>query len=128
MENLTDIGERTKGRRQHRRAMSNWTKLQLQGFLAYKAAYKGIAVQFVDARYSSQCCSRCGHIEKRNRISQSEFSCRKCGFQLNADLNAAYNLARRATSVSSGPGLSDGLSSQSVGTRDKPVRLQATGI
>jgi hypothetical protein len=70
------------------------------------------AAEFVDARYSSQCCSRCGHIDKRNRLSQSEFSCRQCGFQCNADLNASYNLARRAKSASSGLPLSDSLSSQ----------------
>lgn len=102
MENLTDIRERVKGRRKQRRAMSNWSFAQLQGFIAYKAAYKGISVDYVDARYSSQGCSRCGHIDKRNRLSQSQFSCKHCGYQQNADLNAAYNLARRAKSASSG--------------------------
>jgi putative transposase len=102
MENLTDIRERTKGRRTQRRAMSNWSFAELQRLIAYKAAYRGIHVAFVDARYSSQACSRCGHIEKRNRVSQSEFSCKHCGYQANADLNAAYNLATRAKSVSSG--------------------------
>ena len=97
MENLTDIRERTKGRRKQRRAMSNWSFSQLQGFIAYKAVYRGINVEFVDARYSSQACSRCGFIDKRNRVSQSEFSCQHCGHQQNADLNAADNLARRAT-------------------------------
>lgn len=102
MENLTDIRERVKGRRKQRRAMSNWSFSQLQGFLAYKAAYKGIAIEYVDARYSSQACSRCGYIDKRNRPSQSEFSCKKCGYSNNADENAAYNLASRATSATSG--------------------------
>ncbi len=105
MENLTDIRQRTKGRRKQRRAMSNWSFAELQGFLAYKAASKGISVEFVDARYSSQACSKCGYIDKRNRVCQSEFSCknRQCGYQLNADYNAALNLARRAKSVASGP-------------------------
>ena len=104
MENLTDIRERTKGRRKQRRAMSNWSFSQLQGFIAYKAAYKGISVEFVDARYSSQACSRCGYIDKRNRVYQSEFSCKKkqCGYSNNADENAAYNLASRAKRVASG--------------------------
>jgi putative transposase len=102
MENLTDIRERVKGRRKQRRAMSNWSFSQLQGFLAYKAAYKGISVAFVDARYSSQACSKCGYIEKRNRVCQSEFSCRNCHYSLNADLNASVNLASRARSVASG--------------------------
>src|SRR3989442_13074313 len=104
MENLTDIRERTKGRRKQRRAMSNWSFSQLQSFIAYKAAYKGVAVRFVDARYSSQACSKCGYSDKRNRVCQSEFSCKnkQCGYQLNADYNAALNLASRARSVASG--------------------------
>jgi IS605 OrfB family transposase len=104
MENLTDIREHTKGRRKQRRAMSNWSFAQLQGFISYKAAYKGVSVAFVDARYSSQACSRCGYIDKRNRVCQSEFSCtnKQCGYSINADENAAYNLASRAKRVASG--------------------------
>jgi putative transposase len=102
MENLTDIRERVKGRRKQRRAMSHWSFSQLQGFVAYKAAYRGINVEFVDARYSSQACSRCGFIDKRNRVSQSEFSCKQCGHQQNADLNAADNLASRARRATGG--------------------------
>jgi len=128
LENLTDLRQRTKGRRQQRHAMSNWSFAQLQWYIAYKAAYKGVAVEFVDARYSSQCCSRCGHIARSNRVSQSEFSCKQCGYSNNADYNAALNLARRAKGASSGSNLSDGLSSRPFGTRDKPVRLQATSI
>ena len=113
MENLTDIRERTKARRQQRRAMSNWSFRQLQGFIAYKAAWKGVHVQFVDARYTSQACSRCGYIDKRNRVNQSQFSCKHCGYQQHADLNAASNLASRGKPVASGLNLSDSLSSQS---------------
>ncbi len=102
MENLTDIRERTKGRRKQRRAMSNWSFSQLQAFVAYKAAYRGVNVEFVDARNSSQACSRCGHIDKRNRVSQSVFSCKHCGHQQNADLNAADNLASRARCATGG--------------------------
>jgi putative transposase len=102
MENLTDIRDRTRGRRKQRRAMSNWSFAQLQAFVAYKAAYRGIHVEFVDARYSSQACSRCGSIEKRNRVSQSEFSCKHCGHKQNADLNAADNLASRARRATGG--------------------------
>ncbi len=122
MENLTDIRERVKGRRAQRRAMSNWSFVQLQGFLAYKAAYKGITVAFVDARYSSQACSRCGHIEKRNRTCQSEFSCKKCGYSTNADLNAAYNLASRATRATGGLSVSEPIVSV-LGPGTSPVSL-----
>jgi transposase len=56
------------------------------------AATCGIRVGKVDPRYTSQTCSRCGFQHRSNRRSQSLFHCRSCGYQLNADLNAAYNI------------------------------------
>ena len=53
----------------------------------------GKTVLFVNPRYTSQRCSQCGYIAKKNRSSQSEFLCRECFFELNADLNAARNLS-----------------------------------
>ncbi len=50
----------------------------------------------VDPRDTSRRCSRCGYVDKRNRVSQSEFRCRACGYELNADLNAAENIRWRA--------------------------------
>jgi IS605 OrfB family transposase len=102
MENLTDIRERVKGRRQQRRAMSNWNFRQLQGFVEYKARFAGIGIKYVDARYTSQGCSSCGVVDKRSRRNQSEFVCKHCGYSLNADLNAAKNLASRAIGASGG--------------------------
>ena len=42
--------------------------------------------------FTSQKCSCCGHTEKRNRLSQSRFVCQQCGFEENADVNAAKNI------------------------------------
>ena len=122
MENLTDIRERTKQRRdkrQQRREHANWSFAQLQSFVSYKAAWKGVIVEFVDPRFTSQGCSRCGFVSRANRQSQSEFSCKKCGYQNNADYNAALNirekhLASSAKRAASGL-LSTRLSSQSSG-------------
>lgn len=36
--------------------------------------------------------SKCGHIARSNRKTQSGFRCTKCNFTLNADLNAARNI------------------------------------
>ena len=44
--------------------------------------------------YTSQKCSRCGHIDKENRQTQEKFVCTQCDFELNADHNAAINIAR----------------------------------
>ena len=102
MEDLTDIRERVRARRKARRELHNWPFAQFQQFVEYKAAARGIRVVYVDARYSSQGCSRCGHVARSNRRSQSWFACRQCGYQLDADLNAARNLARRATGAPGG--------------------------
>jgi IS605 OrfB family transposase len=100
LEDLTDIRIRMKGRKIQRRRLHSWSFDRLQGFLGYKAALAGVGIAFVDPRYTSQKCSKCGHREKGNRKSQSEFRCKKCGFRLNADLNAARNI--RANHLVSG--------------------------
>ena len=36
----------------------------------------------------------CHHVSQENRKTQDSFKCEKCGFELNADHNAAINIAR----------------------------------
>jgi hypothetical protein len=64
--------------------------------IEYKAKVAGVPMLMVDPRDTSKRCSRCGHVEKRNRVSQSEFKCCRYGFEENADLNAARNIQWRA--------------------------------
>jgi len=79
-------------RKDQRREINCWNFYQLEQFLTYKAASRGIGLVFVDPRYTSQRCSKCGHIKRANRKSQSIFKCKLCGFSHNADLNAAKNI------------------------------------
>jgi len=72
--------------------LADWSYFQLEQFLTYKAKLAGKRIEHVDARYTSQKCSVCSHVERGNRQSQSHFCCRSCGFELNADLNAARNI------------------------------------
>lgn len=96
VENLMDIRTRTKQRgRESRRRLHSWSFAQLRAFLTYKAEAKGCRVMGIDPRHTSKACSRCGHVHRSNRRSQSRFRCRACGFELNADLNAARNIARK---------------------------------
>ncbi len=67
---------------------------QFRELITHKAA-KVIAV---DPKYTSQTCSQCGVIDKNSRLSQSEFKCTGCGFEINADVNAAQNILDRALS------------------------------
>jgi len=50
-------------------------------------------VEKVRAAYTSQRCSACGHIAAGSRESQALFRCAACGNTLNADVNAARNIA-----------------------------------
>lgn len=51
--------------------------------------YKSLEVLFVDPRYTSQTCRKCGHVARANRTTQSDFKCVVCGHTNNADVNAA---------------------------------------
>ena len=54
-----------------------------------------IAVSTVHSHYTSKMCSQCGCIDDRNRKTQENFECIKCGHKDNADHNAALNIKDR---------------------------------
>jgi len=62
---------------------------QFEEMLNYKMEIQGKYVIKVYTQYSSQECNGCHHIDKKNRKSQSEFKCVKCGHEAHADTNAA---------------------------------------
>jgi IS605 OrfB family transposase len=102
LEDLRHIRRRTERtvRTSQRQRHASWAFAQLRAFIAYKAALAGVPVRYVDPRDTSRTCSRCGHCETANRVSQAEFLCRACGFAASADWNAAVNVARAAPSDS----------------------------
>ena len=55
----------------------------------------GITTVEVNAAYTSQECSKCGFVSTGNRKSQNAFQCICCGHKVNADVNAARNIAKR---------------------------------
>lgn len=69
---------------------------QVKNYLVKYAKDLGIKVTEVNAAYTSQQCSNCGHTSKKNRKTQEKFSCVKCGFEANADWNASVNIKNRA--------------------------------
>jgi len=50
-------------------------------------------VEKINPAFTSQRCSACGHAAAESRKSQALFSCVACNFTLNADVNAARNIA-----------------------------------
>ena len=67
-----------------------WFEFRRQ--LEYKQAWNGGMVLAVPARNTSRACSACGNVSADNRKSQAKFRCTKCGFEINADINAARNI------------------------------------
>jgi putative transposase len=100
-EDLTGIRDRLPvwGREAMNR-LGGWAFAQLGMFIGYKAALAGVPETFPDHAYSSQECSKCGHISRDNRKSQAKFLCVSCQFGMNADQNAALNHRSRALASS----------------------------
>jgi IS605 OrfB family transposase len=95
LEDLTHIRDRMTVRKGQRNKHASWSFRQLRAFISSKAERAGVPVVFVDPRNSSRTCAKCGFVNQRNRRSQAEFSCLRCGHQAHADLNAARILATR---------------------------------
>jgi transposase len=60
--------------------MHSWAFAQLGSFLAYKAKQAGVAFVEADPAYTSQTCSACGWVDKKNRRTQAVFECGRCRF------------------------------------------------
>ena len=82
--------------------LRNWSFYELQQFITYKANRYGIEVRKINPKYTSQRCCLCGKIHPENRPKgskgQAYFECHnpKCknyGIVVNADFNAARNIA-----------------------------------
>jgi IS605 OrfB family transposase len=71
-----------------------WAFDALQTMVEYKSEEYGIVVETVNPQYTSQQCSKCGCTLEENRNAQ-HFECLDCGYTLNADYNAAKNVARK---------------------------------
>ncbi len=73
--------------------------------LKYKAEWAGKTVVSVPPHYTSQTCANCGTVSAENRKKEN-YKC-ACGYQADADVNAAINILCRALSTAGqnlGPG------------------------
>jgi len=103
LEDLKNIRKRTTVRKKQRTTHHSWGFHQLAQFIEYKALLAGVSVIYIDPRNTSRECIACGCIDKANRKSQSVFSCVKCGYTANADINAAMVIANRGRAAVNQP-------------------------
>jgi len=71
----------------------DWPYNSLQEKIIAKAEADGIGTEVVEPYYTSQTCRKCGYQDAQNR-EETSFECLSCGYQVNADVNAAMNLAK----------------------------------
>jgi len=70
----------------------------------------------VNESYTSQTCSKCGTVDKTNRIHRGLYVCKECGVVINADVNGAINILKKVS-----PNSCTGIG---VGALTSPVRLR----
>lgn len=85
---------------QNKSVLRNWSYYQLQQSIEYKAKQEGIKVMYIDPYNTSQTCNVCGHYEEGQREVQEKFICKNCGYNANADYNAARNIAKSTEYIS----------------------------
>ena len=91
-EELNASGMRKKGNgRGFNHKLGSWSPYHLEQFIEYKAEDLNKSVIYIDPKYTSQTCSKCGYRDKNNRKG-SIFHCLNCHFELHADLNASRNI------------------------------------
>ena len=81
--------------------------IQNQGFytfieqMKYKCEWNGIKFIQVPTFFpSSKMCSCCGNIKKKLKLSDRIYRCEVCGYEVDRDKNATYNLANYGLSYS----------------------------
>jgi len=79
------------------RAILNNAWAQFESLLSYKIEERGGELRRINPAYTSQRCSACGVVDRKNRESQASFHCGRCGHTDNADTNAACNILRVGT-------------------------------
>lgn len=99
MENLDMVqGEKRPNRRSAKQEkklnflFSNFEYGDLQKKIEYKALKAGLPIRYVDPAYTSQLCYKCGAQVKRPK-NRGFSECTKCKNKVNANLNAAVNVA-----------------------------------
>ena len=136
LEWLKDIRDRTERRhskkasvkrRKANRKVSSWSFADVQAKTAYKTRLSGGVAIWVDADYTSQGCSICGHTGRENRPNHGLlFVCAHCGHTLHADLVAARNISMRTLLIRQDWARTGRLSAvpEASGNEAKAARLQ----
>ena len=93
MEQLNNIRESTRTSRKNNRNLHSWSFGRLQSYIEYKSKLAGIEVEYVNPKYTSQRCPKCG---KLNHAKDREYKC-SCGYERHRDVVGAINISEGTT-------------------------------
>ena len=98
VENLKSLKHKTKQNKSlsssFMRKLQYWTYPKVIQKLRHISEENGIFLEQVQPEYTSQICSSCGYTSKNSRSGEL-FRCINCGYEIDADLNAAINIRNR---------------------------------
>ncbi len=83
--------------KRRRRRFAVWPFRVLQDYIACKAAWDGVQVEYVNPAWTTKTCHECSFVNRALSLTDREWRCPNCGVILDRDLNAAINIERRGT-------------------------------
>ena len=97
---LEDIKDVRRGKRSSR-YLSHWTYTDIKSKLGNLCIEHGVQIEYINPKYTSQRCSKCGWVMKSNRKGE-QFKCKACGYACDADLNASFNISFNLCNIPKG--------------------------
>ena len=98
---VEEPGRNVKAKSGLNRAILNVAPFQFRAQLEYKILSTGGEIISVDPKFTSQTCNVCGVVDAKSRKSQDKFKCTSCGYEENADINAARVILGRGLNLGS---------------------------
>ena len=94
VEDLKDVKKKSRGkiRKKFNNRLQRWSYPKVLGKLSRACEESGVFFTKVDPAYTSQRCSLCGAVHKESRNGE-RFKCIVCGYESDADINAAVNIS-----------------------------------
>jgi IS605 OrfB family transposase len=90
LEKLAGIRHTARTSRKNEKNLHTWSFYRLANFIEYKAILKGIKVEYVNPKYTSQTCPTCG---EKNKAKDRKYQC-GCGFKKHRDMVGAINIIK----------------------------------
>jgi len=94
IEDLVNVKHKSELHKKINNKLQRWSYRKTIDKISRTCEVNGIELVKVSPAYTSQTCSCCGHIDKDSRKLE-DFHCVSCGYEIDADINASFNIHNR---------------------------------